>query len=627
MIVAVCLPGIPMRLAPFATTISAVALFSAGPGLAQDSVPIRIGQTVSAALTAEDPTSDSGDGATFAYDTYSVRLGEGQRIEATMRAEDFDAYLEVLRDGTEEVLAMDDDGLNEGTDARVRFAAEAAGVYLIRARTLSGIEGGDYTLEVSERAPAPRAPRPTPIRIGAAAEGRLSDSDPMSDDDALYDAYSFRARAGQRYAISLDSEDFDAIVRVGSATRGGFQELASNDDSGSGGLNSFLTFTAPRAGEFIVRAGSLDGSRTGAYTLKVDEAGPAALRIPVAIGDTVEGRLGDRKNDAGVLAATYAFQALAGQRVVATLTSDDFDAFLELFSVAANGTGGRSSVDQDDDGAGEGTHARLAHTFAEDGVYELEARAFNGDGEGAFTLSLEQAPAEPEPSVIELGAVVQGEIADDDVVDDESRAYDAYRVAGRGGNRIQVVMRSGDFDTYVQLGHAEGEFNALASDDDGLQEGTNSRLNFILPTDGDYIVRASPLSSGATGLYSLEITDRGPQPLPGSILVGATGRGVLSDSDALTEDGSPYDAYRITVKADESLRLTLVSNAFDAYLDVGREDDDGLFTSVISDDDGLSDTHARIDWTVEEDGEYVIRARSFSSGQEGAYALTVEPRE
>ena len=81
------------------------------------------------------------------------------------------------------------------------------------------------------------------------------------------------------------------------------------------------------------------------------------------------------------------------------------------------------------------------------------------------------------------------------------------------------------------------------------------------------------------------------------------------------------------MKAGEKLRLTMVSNAFDAFLDVGKEDDAGVFTSVVSDDDSLSDTHAKIEWSVEEDGDYVIRARSFASGQEGAYALTIAPRE
>ena len=39
---------------------------------------------------------------------------------------------------------------------------------------------------------------------------------------------------------------------------------------------------------------------------------------------------------------------------------------------------------------------------------------------------------------------------------------------------------------------------------------------------------------------------------------------------------------------------------------------------------GLSDTHARLDWTAPEDGTYVVRARAYGPSQTGAYALTIE---
>jgi len=67
----------------------------------------------------------------------------------------------------------------------------------------------------------------------------------------------------------------------------------------------------------------------------------------------------------------------------------------------------------------------------------------------------------------------------------------------------------------------------------------------------------------------------------------------------------------------------MVSNDFDAFVEVGSEKDD-TFESLASDDDGLSDTHAKLEWEPETSGTYIIRARSFAQGQLGAYALTVE---
>ncbi|MFC5343300.1 PPC domain-containing protein [Brevundimonas staleyi] len=619
-----------MRRTVFITTVSALALFAAGTASAQTS--LRIGQTVNGQLTAEDTKVDSEEQGQYVYDTYTVQARPGQRLQVVMRSDAFDAYLEAYEGSDRgDPVASDDDGLGEGTNSRLRFTANS-GSYTIRARTLSGLEGGDYTIQLTDRGAAPRAPRPTAIRMGDELDGEITDRSPVEEDgqygEYAFNGYSFRARQGERFAIALKSDDFDPIVRVGRMGRGGaFEELAQNDDSGAGGLDSYLIFTAPSNGEYIIRASPLDGTSEGDYEVSLSEAPPPLAAQPIAFGQTIEGSLdeSDGGNQFGQRADAYSFSATAGQRIVVNMGSDAFDTYLELFS--DDEAGGRSALDSDDDGAGQGTNSRLTYTIQSDGNYVIEARAFSGEGSGAYTLSLEEAPPLPAPVALSFGATVQGEIVAEDPRDDENRGFDAYSFTGTAGNRVQLTMRSGDFDTYLQIGSPEGEFYALASDDDGLGEGTDSRLNYILPNDGEFIVRASPLYADAKGLYSLELTDRGPQPLPGSILVGATARGTLGEDDAIADDGSFYDAYKISLKSGDKLRLTMVSNEFDAFLDIGREDETGAFTSVVSDDDSLSDTHAKVDWTVDEDGDYVIRARSFASGQTGAYVLTVEPKE
>ena len=136
------------------------------------------------------------------------------------------------------------------------------------------------------------------------------------------------------------------------------------------------------------------------------------------------------------------------------------------------------------------------------------------------------------------------------------------------------------------------------------------------------MIRAQPLAADGRGLYSLELVDLGPAPKPGSLLVGTTVRGTLAETDAIDDDGVYFDAYRFQAKKDEKLRLTLVSNAFDAFIDLGEDGE--TFESLATDDDGLSDTHARLDWTAPNDGWYAVRARAFGPNQTGAYALTVE---
>jgi hypothetical protein len=606
-----------MNRSSLVVAVSAIALvWAASPALAQDVQALRVGASVNGALTDGDAAT-SGDEA-YRYDDYRFEARAGQRLEAVLRSDAFDAYLGLYAEGSDTALAEDDDGLNEDTNARLRFTPETSGTYVLRARTLSGLDGGDYSLSLRERPAPPRAPRPAGLRVGGEQTGELTARDPEQEDGGRYDAYAFRAAAGQRVIVTLESEAFDPKVLVGRMNGSGFVELAQNDDGPDDGLNSRLVFMAPAAGEYVIRATALQDGE-GRYTVGLNEAPPAPPAKPIAIGDSVDGNLDDETgtNDEGQRAEFYRFSVEAGQRVAIELSSKDFDTYLTLRKASDN-----SVVAEDDDGAGSGTDSRIAQTLEEAGDYVVEARAFSGDGEGRFKLTLEEVAPPPAPSALTFGQTVEGEITPEDPQDDDGKHYDAYVFSGTEGQRVQAVLRSGDFDAVLAIGSAEDEFTALATDDDGLGEGTDSRLNLTLPSTGDYVVRASPLTADEKGLYSLELIDRGPEPKPGSVLVGATARGTLSVADALTDEGAYYDAYRFQVKKDEKLRITLVSNAFDAFIDLGEDGED--FSTIASDDDSLSDTHAKLDWTAPEDGWYVVRARSLGPNETGAYALTVE---
>lgn len=444
-----------MRRSTFIATASALALLaSAGSAAAQDATPLRLDQEVSGALTEDDRRVDDPEMGQYVYDLYSIDARAGQRIEITMRSEAFDSYLELMRAGSDEVLASDDDGLGEGLNSRLRYTVTEGGAYMLRARTLGGLEGGDYALKLIDRGPPPPAPRPTTIRLGSTIDADISESDPEHEGEDqyssyLYDAYAFAAREGDRIAVTLRSEAFDPIVRVGRMSGGAFEELASNDDRpGGGDLSSYLVFTAPADGDYIVRAAPLGGSQTGAYVVGIAEGPPPMSLQTIGFGDTVEGSLSDDdgQNGAGVIADGYTFQGRAGQRVVVTMSSDDFDTYLDLYAGEGDG---RYVVDSDDDGAGEGTDSRLAYTLVEDGLYTVEARAFSEDGRGGYSLTLAEAAPDPEPAPLAYGATIQGEISDNDPRDDDNRGFDAFRISGQEGNRIQVIMRSGDFDTYL----------------------------------------------------------------------------------------------------------------------------------------------------------------------------------
>lgn len=593
--------------------VSAVALLSTGVAWAQSAADARLGDDIRGRLEDGDARTRGSDG--YRYDDYRVNLRAGQRLEAQMTSDDFDAYLEVYAEGSlRQSLASDDDSAGD-LNARLRFTAPEAGVYIVRARTFSGIETGDYQLSLKERA-APRMPRPGRIAVGRDETGSLGANSAEDDDGKRYDAYAFRASAGERGKIDLESDDFDSFLRVGRIVNGAFVQMAENDDGGSS-LNARLVFTAPQAGEYLIRVTSYNGSAEGDYRLSMEQGPPAPTAAPVTIGEETRGRLNSDSatSDSGAPADLYRFSGRAGQRVAITMKADGFDTYLELFDANHN------SLATDDDSAGD-LNARLTHTLAEDGDYLIEARAFSS-GEGPYTLNIEEIAPPPPPSAIAFGQTVEGELTNSDATDDDGRRYDAFVFSGTEGQRIQAVMRSGDFDAYLQLGENGEEFSEIASDDDGLGQGTDARLIFTLPETGEYVLRARSWSRDAKGLYALELQDLGGEPSPGSLLIGSTVRARLTERASITDEGIYYDAYHFKAKADEKLRFTLIASSFDAVVEVGEEKD-GDYFKLEEDDDSLSDTHARLNWTAPRDGSYVLRARSFGSNSTGDYVLITE---
>lgn len=350
---------------------------------------------------------------------------------------------------------------------------------------------------------------------------------------------------------------------------------------------------------------------------------------PIQVGQSVAGSL-----DAGDPAVfgrgafrAYRFQGTAGQRLLATMQSDDFDTYLIVGRVVGPLM---DEIDSDDDGGGD-TNSRLRFTVPEDGTYLVVAQSFAQDGAGAFTLAL-QPPPEPStgrPQPISPGTAVTGEIADTDYVeDDEERLYDVWTFTGRAGQRLTARMRSDEFDTYLNLGRMEdGEFVSLATDDDGGEQGTDSRLSHVLPDDGEYVIRASAYGMEG-GAYTLDLQEqvvRAPGP-PRPLEPGRQMEGRLDDEDAvLAADGSYYELWSFQGRAGEQVRIRMESDDFDTYVAVGRmEGGCGDFEEVATMDDGGDGTDTRMEITLPEDGEYVVRANSFSAGQTGDYTLVVE---
>lgn len=365
---------------------SALTLALAAPAHAQAQRTINVGQTLSGALTADDPKSEDQS----AYDDFSLRLNAGQGVEIVLSSSAFDSFL-LLGTGTGSAFSStvtDDDGAG-GQDARIRYTATEAGLFTVRANALNAGMAGPYSLRVTAYN-APPAPTASPIAAGSTVNGALADGGGrLEEGDKLYALYTFTAKKGDRIALSTASSEFDSLVQLGRTVNGAFEQLQEDDDSG-GDKNARLLAILPDDGQYTVRVVGFDKDAKGAYTLKFENlppAGAAPRPKPISKGQVVRGELTDRSAQFDEFRAYdyYTVRGRAGETVTIILRSEAFDAFLD---VGAMTPGGFATIKSDDDGAGE-TNAKVEFTFERSGSVIIRTSALQGGKTGAFSLSVE----------------------------------------------------------------------------------------------------------------------------------------------------------------------------------------------------------------------------------------------
>jgi hypothetical protein len=107
-----------------------------------------------------------------------------------------------------------------------------------------------------------------------------------------------------------------------------------------------------------------------------------------------------------------------------------------------------------------------------------------------------------------------------------------------------------------------------------------------------------------------------------ALTAGRIATGTISSTDSVLDDGSNFDEWRFTAKARRRYRIVMRSDAFDAFLALGKGRG-ASWNGQATDDDGAGDTDAQLMFVATADGEYVVRANTVSSGQHGEYTLAL----
>jgi hypothetical protein len=355
------------------------------------------------------------------------------------------------------------------------------------------------------------------IRPGESVAGQLSASDPTLRDGSHYDVWRFAAQARHRYRVTLRSDDFDVYLSVGSNAVEECDDCASDDD-GAGGTDAVVEFTGSADGTYVIRANSYQEGEMGDYQLSLEDAGVVEEGhedhdpdegAPIAAGVPETGTLarGDRKMDNSYM-DTWTYHGRRGETIVVTVRSEDFDTFVTLGEYEGGACRG---MDGNDNGGG-GTDSRITTQLPNDGAFHIHVRSAGQGETGTYTVLVERVTdreAAVPPMPISPGETLNERLWSTDSQEADGSYRDAWTFMGQVGETYVVTLRSGDFDTLLQVGRMSGdEWELLMTDDDGAGEGTDSQLTITLPMNGQYVIRAGAYAPNETGAYTLSLERR-----------------------------------------------------------------------------------------------------------------------
>lgn len=561
---------------------------------------------------AIDPAGD--------LDWFRMRVERGQRYTFTLtgvadaQGNTLDPMLGIY-DTQGNQLAFNDDA--DGLNSQVVYAPAASGEIFVEARAFSDQATGRYTLSATAAAFRDDAGNDASTRarvsVGRAVNGNL-------DHEGDVDWYRFSARTGQRYSITLVSNESagdgalrDPLLRV--LDREG-NELASNDDAD--GLNSALEFTPRTSGDVFIEARGFGDSYMGAYTLNV-----AATRLPadaVAGDRATRGRVNIGQSVAGVLdfasdADWHRVRLTAGQTYRFGLVGAGDNALSDPLLKLYGSDGAELAVDDD---GGEGLNSYFEFTAATTGNYFLEASAYDGESTGGYTLS---AAAGGIPHDTSTDASLSADDYREGMLD-PAADRDWHRLQLTDGQTVRISLETPESDDAIgdPLLVLYGPDGAeVARDDDG-GGGLNALIEYQAQAAGVYFVEARGYGESARGRYQLRVSngeigqtiDTAEYILPG--LEGRTSIiGAPDDADWFAIELIEGRPYRFSAQGIEPNALP------DPYLRLY----DSQGNEVAADDDGGAGLNAYLSFATPTGGTYFASVSAYGGTGGGRYALQV----
>lgn len=426
---------------------------------------------------------------------------------------------------------------------------------------------------------------------------RYGDTVDASLNNARGDRWTFEGNAGDVAIIEMRSEEIDPFLELRTAN----DILLINNDDNGGDLSARIVFQLSETAVYTIIAKDTFNS-LGAYTLSLNrEIGsiqppdePSIERRELTYGASLEATLQNTTGD------RWTFVGATGDVVSISMSSDELDSFIELYSPSGE------LVARDDDSGGNFDATISNFALPEDGIYTVVARDLGSATLGTYRLALSSVQAST-PGTISYGQSLSATLSNPE--------GDRWTFDAAAGDLITINLESTDFDTYLEL-LDDAETVLTADDDSGTDLNSLIRL-YSIPEAGTYTVVVRAWSDSDTGNYTLELR----KEEEGESLSRTLNYGDSIENELSSVEG---DVWTFSGAESDVINLAVDSFDFDPFIELYGPDGELL----TSDDDSGSGLNSRIDsFRLPVDGTYRVVIVDFSEEGQGTYTVTLEEAE
>jgi len=327
----------------------------------------------------------------------------------------------------------------------------------------------------------------------------------------------------------------------------------------------------------------------------------------------------DRQLSSGEYYETFDLPLRAGQKLTADLRSEDFDTFVQINALDANGDPDREQEWFNDDFEGSSSRSLVELEVPSDATYRIMVTTYkaNMTGEYDLEISIGAPPSDTGGLVADANDRVEiGLLNRFDSTLEDGEYYDVFEQQLQEGDQVVAELSSQAFDTYLYARSTiDTEF--VVYNDDFESDQRRSRIEFTAPATGVYRFYATSYDVGELGEYRLVIHSHGTNDP--SAPTTREEIGTLDADDITLTTGEYADVYTIEGAVGQQLRVELTSSEFDTYVMVKSPSGNSLDND---DYEGAKDRSV-IETVLTEAGQHRVIVTSYAKGETGEYRLVI----